>query len=79
MVNETIRPFCEDHVDLTGMLSLWLTQTRADFLKGQMVSVNWDVDELEQRAKEIQDRQPLKLSWCPILPIEGGAGYRVQE
>lgn len=38
------------------------------------MSVNWDVEELEQFQKEIREKNLLKLSWIPILPIGGGKG-----
>jgi len=67
-------PFALDHVDLTGMLALYLVQPRADFLKGSMVGVNWDVEELEQHKDEIVAGKLLQTSWLPILPFNGGKG-----
>jgi hypothetical protein len=74
MVSDFWRPFSQDHVDLTGMLALYLSQPRADFLKGSIVSVNWDVEELEQYKKEIEEKKVLQTSYLPILPYEGGKG-----
>ncbi|KAI9056235.1 hypothetical protein LZ554_001163 [Drepanopeziza brunnea f. sp. 'monogermtubi'] len=74
MVSEAFAPFAKDHVDLTGMLALYLVQPRADYLKGSMVSVNWDVDELEQHKEEILEKKVLHTSWLPILPLCGGKG-----
>ena len=59
---EYFYPFAKDHVDLTGMLALYLVQPRADFLKGSMVCVNWDVDELEQHKEEIVEKKALTMS-----------------
>jgi NAD(P)-dependent dehydrogenase (short-subunit alcohol dehydrogenase family) len=67
-------PYALDHVDLTGMLALYLAQSRADFLKGSMVGVNWDVEELEQHKDEIVAGKLLQTSWLPILPFGGGKG-----
>jgi hypothetical protein len=67
-------PFALDHVELTGMLALYLAQPRADFLKGSMVGVNWDVEELEQHKEEIVSKKALQTSWMPILPFNGGQG-----
>jgi hypothetical protein len=39
-----------------------------------MVSVNWDVDELEQHKDEIVAKKLLETSWLPILPFAGGKG-----
>jgi hypothetical protein len=56
------------------MLALYLAQERADYLKGGMVGVNWDVEELEQHKEEIVNRKALWTSWLPILPFNGGKG-----
>ncbi|EKD14500.1 uncharacterized protein L3040_000031 [Drepanopeziza brunnea f. sp. 'multigermtubi'] len=74
MVSEAFAPFAKDHIDLTGMLALYLVQPRADYLKGSMVGVNWDVDELEQHKEEILEKKVLQTSWLPILPFCGGKG-----
>lgn len=68
-------PFAKDHIDLTGLLALYLAQPRADYLKGCMVGVNWDVDELEQHKEEIVDKKLLQTSWLPALPFNGGKGF----
>ncbi|KAB8292075.1 hypothetical protein EYC80_007821 [Monilinia laxa] len=74
MVKAHFRPYAHDHVDLTGMLALYLVQERADYLRGGMVAVNWDVEELEEYKKEIEEGKLLKTSWRPILPFNGGKG-----
>lgn len=74
MTTEMFRPYALDHADLTGMLSLYLAQPRADYLRGAMVSVNWDVEELEAHKDEISAKGLLKTSWLPILPLGGGHG-----
>ncbi|KAN0119209.1 NAD(P)-binding protein [Hyaloscypha variabilis] len=74
MATEFWLQFAHDHEDLTGMLALYLAQPRADFLKGSMVGVNWDVDELEQHKDEIIAKKPFQTSWLPILPFNGGKG-----
>ena len=75
MTDENMRSYANDHVELTGMISLWLVQSRADFMKGSLMSVNWDVEELEQRKEEIEAKGLLKLSWMPLLPVSGGKGF----
>lgn len=40
--------------ELPGQFILWLNSPEAQFLRGRYVWVNWDVDELKSRAKEIQ-------------------------
>lgn len=74
MATEFWIPYAKDHPDLTGMLALYLAQPRADFLKGSMVSVNWDVEELEQHRSEILEKKVFQTSWLPILPFNGGKG-----
>lgn len=67
-----LKPWSLDHEDLTGIVSLWLLQQRADFMRGRIMSVNWDVEELESHSKMIEEQNMLKLSWVPSLPISGG-------
>ncbi len=74
MVTPFFEPYAYDHVDLTGMLALYLAQPRADYLKGSMVGVNWDVEELEQYKEEIEKGKKLQTSWMPVLPVAGGKG-----
>jgi hypothetical protein len=74
MPSEAFLPYALDHADLTGMLSLYLAQPQADYLRGSMVSVNWDVEELEAHKDEISGKGLLKTSWLPILPVGGGKG-----
>lgn len=56
------------------ILALYLAQPRADFLKGSMVGINWDIDRLEQYKDEIIAKKPFQTSWLPILPFNGGKG-----
>lgn len=63
-----------DHIDLTGMVSLYLSTSRADYLKGGLASVNWDVEEMEAKKDQIAKENSLKLKWVPILPASGGHG-----
>jgi hypothetical protein len=74
MMGEAYRPLAKDHPDLLGMVSLWLAQPRADFLSGQLVSVNWDLETMEAHAEEISEKNLLRLQYLPILPVAGGSG-----
>lgn len=40
MIQEFAKPWAIDHVEMVGSLVLYLSQTRADFLRGSIVSVN---------------------------------------
>ena len=74
MVPDAFSPFAQDHADLTGMLALYLAQPRADYLKGSLLGVNWDVTEMEAHKEEIVEKKLLKISWLPVLPVCGGNG-----
>ena len=39
--------------ELPGQFYVWLASQEAKFLRGKFVWVNWDVDELKERAEEI--------------------------
>lgn len=41
--------------DLPGHFYVWLTSTEAKFLKGKFVWVNWDAQELLEKADEIKN------------------------
>ncbi|KAL8923536.1 MAG: hypothetical protein Q9172_003072 [Xanthocarpia lactea] len=53
MVVDAFTPFAKDTQALTGGVTLWLDSSKADFLKGGFLSVNWDVSEMETHAPEI--------------------------
>jgi hypothetical protein len=42
-------------VSLPADFSVWLASPEARFLKGKFLWANWDVDELKERSKEIQE------------------------
>lgn len=75
MLDPSFHAFGQDDVQLTGMLALWLSGSEAEFLRGQLVSVNWDVDELVAHKSEIQDEKLLQIKWHPVLPCSGGKGF----
>lgn len=74
LLRDAYAPYAKDHEDLVGQLALYLTQAKADYLRGCMVSVNWDVEEMEAYKDEIVSKRLLKLVWLPILPQDGGHG-----
>ena len=66
--------YARDESEQTGALALYLASSRADYLKGSLTSVNWDLEEMEQHKEEIEQGL-LKVKWVPILPTSGGAGF----
>lgn len=65
MTDESFKPFAKDHVDLPGLFSVYLSQERADFLRGGFVGINWDITELEAHQKEIKEQRLLKFQFVP--------------
>ena len=47
--------------ELTGHFVVWAARPEATFLKGKFVHANWDVDELKEIAKEIEDTSMFTL------------------
>lgn len=60
-------------VDLSGHFCLWLVSSEANFLRGKFVWVNWDVEELKARKKEIlsTDLLDTKLGGVSFVGWEG--------
>ena len=72
--NDAFAPFAKDEGELSGVLGLYLASTRGDYLKGSLVSVNWDLEEMEVHKEEIFGGL-LKIKWVPVLPCSGGSGW----
>jgi hypothetical protein len=47
--------------ELAADFLVWLTQPKNNFLNGKMVWANWDVEELEARAEEIQSSAMMSI------------------
>lgn len=75
MAGNFLGPYALDHEDMTGLVALWLVQPRADFMRGRLVQVNWDLAELESRKDEVVQRDMLKIASVPALPVNGGKGF----
>lgn len=74
MLQEKYELYGRDHADLTGMVALYLSTPRADYLKGSLTSINWDVQEMEAHQDQILKDNLLKIKWIPVLPCSGGQG-----
>jgi hypothetical protein len=72
MTYDTFKPYAKDHVELSGMMTLYLAQERADYLRGGFVGINWDIKEMEANKKEIVEKKLLKTQWIPAKFGEGG-------
>ncbi|KAJ4366801.1 hypothetical protein N0V83_007326 [Neocucurbitaria cava] len=74
MIVDKFLPYAGDEPEQTGALALFLASSRADYLRGSLTSVNWDLEEMEAHKAEIE-KGLLKSSWLPILPTNGGSGF----
>lgn len=72
-VNSGFEAYALDEAELTGSLAVYLATSRADYLRGSLTSINWDVEEMEA-AKERIEQGLLKIKWVAPLPCSGGEG-----
>lgn len=61
-----------DLVSLPASFNVWLASPEARFLKGKFLWVNWDVDELKARAKELESSTQLSIGLSG-WPFQGGS------
>ncbi|EXK30501.1 hypothetical protein FOXG_16956 [Fusarium oxysporum f. sp. lycopersici 4287] len=50
-----------DRLELAADTMVWLSRERRDWLSGRFITVNWDMEELENMKKEILQRNLLKF------------------
>lgn len=67
--------FARDDPMLTGGLSLLLCTERAEWLRGGLVSVNWDWEEMEQHKDEIVEKGLIKLGFTNAKFGNGGHSW----
>lgn len=65
-------PFAKDKQSLTGGLAVYLTTSKADFLRGGYIHANWDVEELEEHQSEIDEKRLIKLGFLSGKLQPGG-------
>ncbi|PVH99279.1 NAD(P)-binding protein [Periconia macrospinosa] len=53
MTMDTLRPYAKDSPGLTGSWTLFLSTPRAEWMRGGIVSVNWDIEEMEAHKDQI--------------------------
>ncbi|KAJ4339098.1 hypothetical protein N0V87_003533 [Didymella glomerata] len=70
--------FARDDPMLTGGLSLLLCTERAEWLRGGLVSVNWDWEEMEQHKDEIVEKGLIKLGFTNAKFGKGGHPWAEQ-
>ncbi|KZM21604.1 oxidoreductase [Ascochyta rabiei] len=64
--------FARDDPMLSGGLSLFLATPRAEWLRGCVVSVNWDLEEMEGHREEILDKGLCRLGFTGARFGRGG-------
>ncbi|KAI5917920.1 hypothetical protein F4810DRAFT_629428 [Camillea tinctor] len=72
MTTEVHRPFARDHPMLSGGLSLFLCTPRAEWMRGCVISVNWDIEEMEAHREEIQREGRNRLLFLNAKLGKGG-------
>ncbi|KAF2267978.1 NAD(P)-binding protein [Lojkania enalia] len=74
MSDPSFEPCAKDKPEQTGALALYLASSRADYLRGSLTSINWDIEEMEEHKDEIK-KGLLQIAWIPVLPTCGGNGF----
>jgi NAD(P)-dependent dehydrogenase (short-subunit alcohol dehydrogenase family) len=59
MTLEALMPYAKDTAALSGSWTLFLSTPRAEWLRGSIVSVNWDIEEMEAHKDQIVDEKLL--------------------
>ncbi|PSN64877.1 NAD(P)-binding protein [Corynespora cassiicola Philippines] len=64
--------YARDDPMLTGGLTLFLSTERAEWMRGTMVSVNWDIEEMEAHKEEIIGKKLTQLGFTGAKFGKGG-------
>ncbi|KAL6706665.1 hypothetical protein ACN47E_005207 [Coniothyrium glycines] len=60
---DSFRPYLTDDVGLCGAFCVWLSQQKRLWLNGRLISATWDIDELLEKEKTIEDDDLLKFGY----------------
>ena len=74
MLNPMFDPFAHDKAALSGGLTLYLSTSRAEHLRGNYLSVNWDVVELEEHKAEFIEKKLGQLGFVHGTDADGSVG-----
>lgn len=74
MSSPAFEAFAHDKAGLSGGVSLYLSSPRAEFLRGNYLSVNWDVVELEKYKVEFVEKRLGKLGFLQGTGESGEVG-----
>lgn len=69
---DAFKPYAGDDAQLVGLWSLYLQTSRADYLRGALIGVNWDIEELEAHSREIEEEKLFRLGWLQAKLGDGG-------
>ncbi|KAF2194086.1 NAD(P)-binding protein [Zopfia rhizophila CBS 207.26] len=72
MTAEAYLPYARDDPMLAGGLSLFLCTPRAEWMRSCVMSVNWDIEEMEAHKEEIQREGRNKLAYLNAKLGKGG-------
>ena len=61
---------------LTGGLTLFLSTPRAEWMRGCMMSVNWDIEEMEAHKDEIIQDKLTQLAFTKAEFQKGGHPWK---
>ncbi|OTB02809.1 hypothetical protein M426DRAFT_322402 [Hypoxylon sp. CI-4A] len=53
MTVDSLKPYAKDSAGLSGSWTLFLSTPRAEWMRGGIVSVNWDIEEMEAHKDQI--------------------------
>ncbi|KAF2012792.1 NAD(P)-binding protein [Aaosphaeria arxii CBS 175.79] len=67
---DSFRPYLTDDVSLCGAFCVWLCQEKRMWLNGRLISATWDVSELLEKKKDIEEGDLLKWGYRTVNHID---------